>query len=150
MISKDVFRATERSELLDCAHNTIDGGPQGQAYHHWQVTDNLSCGGAATCGTSELESHTFEIDSSVNIGAISVGVSESWTSGESYACNGITAETVCVWVNVAYTIYNVKTHDDDCNEPDAQAKFPNQDQAGGGFYCVTGGDCREMNANYWQ
>ncbi|MDI1492549.1 MAG: hypothetical protein OHK93_003763 [Ramalina farinacea] len=152
VISKDVFRATERSELLDCAYDTIEGRSQGQAHNHWQVTDNPSCGGAATCGTSELESHTFGIDSSlsiVNVAGLRAGVSGSWTSGEKYSCNENSVGTVCVWIDVAHTIFNMERQQGCWDNSDVSAKFSNTDNAGDRYECKTGDACKEMDANYW-
>ena len=113
----------------------------------------MSCGSASGCGTSKLKSHTFGIDAGVtisNVIGLGAGVSESWTSGETYTCDGIKDDTVCVWVNVAYTVFDMKTADGCSDKSLIEAKFPNEDNAGGGYYCVTGTNCRSIDQHYWE
>ena len=136
----------------NCPHLTIAGPSKGPAHHHWQVTDNMSCGGANGCGTSKLQSHTFGVDSSISITKIiglTAGITESWTSGETYTCDGVKGDTVCVWVDVAYSIFDMKTASGCSDHSLVEAKIPNADNNGGGYYCVTGSACRALDQNYW-
>ncbi|KAI4093069.1 MAG: hypothetical protein L6R37_007446 [Teloschistes peruensis] len=135
-----------------------DGPPKGKAFHHMQVTDNNACG-SESCSTSKIKEHTFGIEAGIegfDVKAVDVpisfGVTEEWTNGEQYTCNADNG-TVCVWLNVAYTTFNAKGEGNYCKEDSnpGEFKFPNENNAGGGYYCVRGDQyCRSIDANYWE
>ncbi|KAL8635903.1 MAG: hypothetical protein Q9228_006652 [Teloschistes exilis] len=134
-----------------------DGGPQGPAFHHQQVTDNLACG-SASCSVSKLKEHTFGIEGGIegfDVKDVPVplafDVTESWTSGETFQCNADSG-IICVWLNVAYTKFNTRLDGNACPKDShpGQIQFPNKENAGGGYYCVQGDACRSMDANYWE
>ncbi|KAI4198246.1 MAG: hypothetical protein LQ350_005408 [Teloschistes chrysophthalmus] len=143
---------------LECNNRIADGGPQGSAFRHWQVTENIDCG-TDGCSVGKLKSHTFGIEA--GIGGFSVenvpvpvqfGVTKSWTSGETYTCDG-KGEKVCVWLKVAYTTFKAKWNDGpSCsgNRDPGELTFPNKNNEGGDYYCVRGDTCRSMDANYWE
>ncbi|KAL8635125.1 MAG: hypothetical protein Q9228_007354 [Teloschistes exilis] len=143
---------------LSFCNYAVDGGPQGSAFHHQQVTDNTACG-SESCSVGKLKSHTFGVELGIaGFDAEKVpvplqfGVTDSWTSGETYTCDG-DGEMVCVWVNVAYTKFNTIAAGTSCpkNSKPGQVQFPNKDNAGGGYYCVRGDQyCRSLGANYWE
>ena len=138
----------------NCPYSRITGGPKGSAFEHWQVTDNISCGGA-TCSAAKLKEHTFGISAegtlAGNIAGLGIGVTNEWTSGEQYTCQEEDSETVCVWVKMAYTIYDLATADGCQNHATIEGKIPNANNAGGGYYCVVGADlCRSIDSHYWE
>ena len=131
---------------------------KGQAYQHRQVTDSLQCN-EDTCSADKLEEHTFGIDASIDvsdeeIGGLSAGVVNEWTSGDEYDCQGVPGQTVCVWVKTAYTVYevgydNIAYGSGGCG-PDSEVKFPNAHNNGGGYLCKNGTDCQFSGATFWE
>lgn len=83
------------------------------------------------------------------------GVSRSWTTGQSYGCNGQRGETVCVWHSFAHTAYTVRDYNLICGIKTYSGgnhviSSPNNDNKGGGFYCVVGARyCRSLGEGYW-
>ncbi|KAL9128726.1 MAG: hypothetical protein Q9217_002659 [Psora testacea] len=138
----------------NCPYSRIVGGPKGQAYHHYQVTDNIGCS-QVECSAGKLKEHTFGIEAGAGIAGsivgLSAGIIEEWTSGEQYTCTGGPGDTICVWVKTAYTKYDIGTADGCRNKATIEGKFPNKDNAGGGYYCVVGLEyCRSINSHYWE
>ena len=144
----------------DCDFFAIGPPKPDDGFHHYQVTDNVGCGsGGSTqdgCSVSKLKSHTFGIETGLGSfgpigGLLQFGVSESWTSGETYTCDAGQGQTVCVWVNVDYKVFGASALPQ-CPQPPpgAEVKVPTTDNAGGGYYCVYGDDCRAMDQNYWE
>ena len=140
-----------------------DGNPHQNAWDS-QLSETITCGPTAGCsvGSSKSKSHTVTYSVSSKIGEwISGGfsVSQSWTTGNSYTCNGAAGDTVCIWYSTMHTAYTV--HDSlrtvgsfGCNSdpiigPDVILKSPNNNNAGGGYYCVVG-TCRNRGDNYWE
>ena len=104
--------------------------------------------------------HTFGIETSIDVtaeevGGASVGVVNEWTSGEEYSCQGGPGQTVCTWVETAYTVYEVRYTNDYTStasaycQADSEAKFPNANNAGGKYYCGYGKTCQHINAAFW-
>ncbi|GKZ25421.1 hypothetical protein AbraCBS73388_001049 [Aspergillus brasiliensis] len=82
-------------------------------------------------------------------------VQESWTTGLEYQCTASSHQTVCIWYNTAHTaytvqngLYNVCTGFNPNNEAGFVMFSPNQNNKGGGYYCVIG-TCRSQGQNYW-
>lgn len=140
-----------------------DGNPHQNSWHE-QLTENMVCGSADECSTSEEKSHDVSVEWSVGLqgmeswGWISGGfaVSESWSTSITNTCTGgDTADLVCLWYNTQHTAYTVKTRHRACGEPKIKEtepyviKSPNKNNIGGGYYCVTGGACRNIGAHYW-
>ncbi|KAL8882935.1 MAG: hypothetical protein Q9198_000134 [Flavoplaca austrocitrina] len=132
------------------------GPPKGSAFQHYQVTDNLDCT-EGTCSVSKLEAHTFGLSLGVSIAKVlgaDFGLTESWTSGETYTCQGDNIDKLCVWVKVAYTVFDTELDNpaacSNSGEKGEQVKIPREDNNGGGFYCGRKEDCQHLNANFWE
>ncbi|MCJ1230185.1 hypothetical protein MMC12_006857 [Toensbergia leucococca] len=127
-----------------------DGNPHFNGLQK-QVSELLSCG-TEGCQVTQLTSYT--IGWSISIGTkfdfIDIGgdVEKSWTTGDSYTCNGGPGDTICVWVNLQHTAYTVWT--DWCyTDPNPYVvKAPHKDNWGGKYYCVVG-TCRNNGDEYW-
>ncbi|KAL8738014.1 MAG: hypothetical protein Q9181_001153 [Wetmoreana brouardii] len=145
---------------VDCPHDKIVSGAKGSAFFHSQVTDNFECG-ENECSVSKISEHTFGY--SVNGGAsftwtngagVNAGFSvvEEWTSGGQFQCNGDLGETVCVWLKVAYTLFDADTSSYACNNNGPiEVKAPNEGNNGGNYYCVKGAEyCRSDGQGYWE
>ncbi len=138
--------------------NLVVRANKGQAYKHTQVTKTMQCGGA-TCTAGDLEEQTFVIEAGIDFSAedvasLSAGVVEEWTSGTENTCQGTPGQTICTWLKTAYTVYELGYDDTafgaSCGS-DFEAKYPNADNAGGDYYCVTGAQyCRSTNSAYWE
>ena len=131
---------------------------KGQAYKHTQMTETSICG-AATCLGGVTQEKTFGIEGGIDLSAgdvigLSAGVVEEWTSGTENSCQGNPGDTVCTWLKTAYTVYELgydNTAFGAACGSDFEAKYPNADNAGGDFYCVTGERyCRSINSAYWE
>lgn len=135
-----------------------DGNPH-QNFLAKQLSDTINCGNAATCSASQSQSKSYSIGFSADAtyeewisGGFSVEM--SWETGNEYVCGGSTGETVCTWYQTAHTAYTVvncdaTTCDPECNPSDPFVMFsPNHNNAGGGYYCVTG-TCRAQGDSYW-
>lgn len=141
-----------------CVREKISG-PNGMAYQHFQVTENIHCGKAG-CSVSKLNEHTFGVEASISIeggykeagGSLGAGVVDEWTSGQQYQCNGDGDDTICVWVKVAYEKFEVAAHGATCDSGGPyEVKAPRKDNAGGEYYCVTGAKyCRSIESHYWE
>ncbi|KAF5249676.1 hypothetical protein FANTH_4984 [Fusarium anthophilum] len=134
-----------------------DGDPH-QNYFHKQLSENINCASAASCSVGQSDSTSFTIGWTANSAGpswISGGfsVSESWTTGNSYTCNAGKGETVCIWYNIAHTAYTVQEWTKNtCTEGSGGTPFvmfsPNENNKGGGYYCVIG-TCRSKGEGYW-
>ncbi|KAF5975483.1 hypothetical protein FCOIX_7669 [Fusarium coicis] len=136
-----------------------DGDPH-QNYFHKQLSENINCANAASCSVGQTDSTSYTIGwtagaSSPGGGWISGGfsVSESWTTGNSYTCNAGKGETVCIWYNIAHTAYTVQEYTKNtCTEGKGGTPYvmysPNENNKGGGYYCVIG-TCRSKGEGYW-
>ncbi|GME48499.1 hypothetical protein GTA08_BOTSDO13672 [Neofusicoccum parvum] len=82
-------------------------------------------------------------------------VEKSIETGDDYQCQVSTGESVCVWYDIAYTGYTVEdwsTNTCTGGHKDAGPYViwsPNENNSGGGFYCVTGDACRTQGEGYW-
>ena len=92
-----------------------DGNPHPSC--RWkQVTGNLDCKGGS-CTVSHLESRTVDWSVGINgnavgkngltFGSVGFGVSESYTTGNTYSCNANAGQRVCVTAMIGYTDYTV-------------------------------------------
>ncbi|KAH8170333.1 hypothetical protein LIA77_09114 [Sarocladium implicatum] len=135
-----------------------DGNPH-QNYYHMQISENAFCGTAPSCSAGYEETTSYTIGFTAEISAdgwTSAGfnVQKTWETGNQYTCYGGAGDTACVWYNTAHTAYTVKNvHYDSClgssDRSDPYVMWsPNQDNVGGGYYCVVG-TCRNINARYW-
>ncbi|KAI1812785.1 hypothetical protein GGS20DRAFT_587134 [Poronia punctata] len=137
-----------------------DGSPRDR-FLHKQLSQTITCDQENGCSVGRQESESFTIGFSITSGSditewISGGfsVSESWTTGNSYTCNGGAGDTVCIWQSVAHTAYKVRNGSyNSCTgfEPsgdEIEISSPNEDNRGGGFYCVVG-TCRSQGDEYW-
>lgn len=83
-------------------------------------------------------------------------VEQSIETGNDYECTVNRGESVCVWYKVAHTAYTVHNwQSDTCsNEKEYSDSYvmtsPNENNSGGGFYCVTGSACRSQSEGYWE
>ncbi|RDH22323.1 hypothetical protein M747DRAFT_369046 [Aspergillus niger ATCC 13496] len=123
-------------------------------------TENLDCGSAHYCtvGASQSKSYTVGWTATADASQwISGGfaVQASWTTGLDYQCTASSHQTVCIWYNTAHTaytaqngLYNVCTGFNPNNDAGFVMFSPNQNNKGGGFYCVIG-TCRSQGQNYW-
>ncbi|RBA17472.1 hypothetical protein FPRO05_02196 [Fusarium proliferatum] len=136
-----------------------DGDPH-QNYYHKQLSENIDCANAASCSVGQTDSVSYTIGWTASAGGpsgnwISGGfsVSESWTTGNSYTCNGGKGETICIWYNIAHTAYTVQEYTKNtCTEGSGGTPYviysPNESNRGGGYYCVIG-TCRSKGDGYW-
>ncbi|GKZ31583.1 hypothetical protein AbraIFM66950_000158 [Aspergillus brasiliensis] len=141
------------------ARKVGDGNPH-QNYWRKQLSENLDCGSAVHCtvGASQSKSYTVGWTATADAAQwISGGfaVQESWTTGLDYQCTASSRQTVCIWYNTAHTaytvqngLYNVCTGFNPNNEAGFVMFSPNQNNKGGGYYCVIG-TCRSQGQNYW-
>ena len=91
--------------------NTPGDGDPHQNYYHIQLSSNINCeGGGCQTSQSNTDSKTIGFTIGTNSNAKKLGwfqggfsVSESWTTGNAYTCDGTAGEIVCVWQNVAHT-----------------------------------------------
>ena len=138
---------------LSC--DLVAGSKTGDAYYDQQVTDVIDCG-AGTCSVSKINEHTFgySIGGGVNNEFVSLdaSVTEEWTSGTQYQCDGEKGQKACVWVKVAYTKYNLEADKGmSCSGPThADMTAPNTNNVGGEYYCVYGDDCKGLGLGYWE
>ena len=129
-----------------------------------QLSETITCTGTAGCsvGVSNSQAWTVGFTATARINEwISGGfsVSKSWTTANTYTCNGAPGETVCLWYNTmhtAYTVYNIyeMVGTPGCNNfpvtgPNFILRSPNTNNAGGGYYCVVG-TCRTQGQAYWE
>ncbi|KAF4426135.1 hypothetical protein F53441_14140 [Fusarium austroafricanum] len=143
-------------------HPTLvnDGDPH-QNYFHKQLSENINCANAQSCSVGKTDSESFTIGFTVSAGGPAAtwmsggfSVSESWTTGNSYTCNGGPGETICIWYNIAHTAYTVQEWSSNpCGGGHASSKpyimfSPNANNKGGGYYCVVG-TCRSKGEGYW-
>jgi hypothetical protein len=151
------------SRQTTCISNTDvvlvgDGNPH-QNFLHKQISENNNCGAAPSCSVGETKTTSFTIGFSGGGSKwVSGGfdVSKSWSTGNTYSCNGAKGDTVCIWYNTAHTAYTVRsTTTSSCYTPNnGQAgdpyvlKSPNSQNRGGGYYCVIG-TCRAKGDEYW-
>ena len=155
-----------------------DGDPH-QNYYNIQVSSNQICSADDSCSAGEQQSKSFTINFSFGSNSnfkpsffqAGFGVSESWTTGNSYTCNGDPGQTVCVFQRVAHTAvgeslpashrslthvqYSVGEDDPKCgsdpspSDPVAIMRSPNANNQGGSFYCATGTDCQYQGYDFW-
>ena len=140
-----------------------NGNPHQNAWDS-QLSETISCGSAAGCsvGNTDSKSYTVGFTATAKLNEwISGGfsVSQTWTTGNTYTCNGASGDTVCIWYNTmhtAYTVYNELTmagpwgcDQGPVNSPDFILRSPNTNNAGGGYYCVVG-TCRSQGEAYWE
>ena len=132
-----------------------DGDPH-QNFWNVQVTQNFNCGNGG-CDVTHEDSKTIGWTASVGFAQWITGgftVMESYTTGNSYTCDGDINGEVCVWWNVAHTAYTVTNNwpgaCGEINRSPYVIKSPNQNNVNGGGYCVRGAKyCRSINAGYW-
>ncbi|KAL4893757.1 hypothetical protein BDV59DRAFT_207539 [Aspergillus ambiguus] len=127
-----------------------DGNPH-QNYWHKQLS---------SCSVGALQSKSYTIGWTASATAAQwitggFAVQASWTTGLNYGCTGHAYETVCLWYNTAHTAYTVQSGlYNQCTgfSPNNGGNFvmfsPNQNNKGGGYYCVVG-TCRSQGQNYW-
>lgn len=127
-----------------------------QTYYDQQVSDVFTCGSDKEgCSGAHAESASFaySVDAGLNINFLSIGssVTKSWTSGNSFTCNGNTKGDTCIWIKVAYTQYEVEPGAGNCNGVHGKhtMKAPNTNNKGGKYYCVNGKACRAKGDGYW-
>ncbi len=143
-----------------CTVSTIlvgNGNPHQNGLHK-QVSEPIQCSSDAGCSVSHLTSYTIGYSASATIAQWIGGgfsVSESFTTGNTYTCNGNPGDTVCVWVNLAHTAYTVQNFNSGECTPDPGPgtpfvlKSPNKNNAGGDYYCVIGSGCGTNGQSYW-
>lgn len=140
-----------------------NGNPHQNAWNS-QLSETITCGQTAGCsvGRSNSKSHTVSFSATAKLAQWISGdfsVSRSWTTGNSYTCNGAAGDKVCIWYNTMHTAYTVHNslntvgsfgcHGDPIVSPDFVLKSPNNNNAGGGYYCVVG-TCRNKDDAYWE
>lgn len=112
-----------------------------------------------SCSTEYSTEYSIEYSVSIDAGSewISGGfsVAETWTTGNTYTCDGNPGDTVCVWANIAHTSYTVMgNYTSPCFVDTYPSELytiqsPNVNNAGGGYYCVVG-YCRNNGDEYWE
>jgi hypothetical protein len=121
----------------------------------------MTCDGRNGCGVSygSFATHTVRWSFDVkpfNWTSGGYQVTEQTGTNNQYECSGGPHNTVCAWYNVAHTAYTVENMVRDCGfreqwhrEGDASViKSPNNNNAGGGHYCVVN-TCRDIHSAYW-
>ncbi|KAI0393448.1 hypothetical protein F5Y17DRAFT_309507 [Xylariaceae sp. FL0594] len=137
-----------------------DGSPRPR-YLHKQLSQTITCDQSNGCSVGQQESESFSIGFSLSSGKqitewLSGGfsVTKTWITGNSYTCNGGAGQTVCIWQSVAHTAYKVRNGVfNSCtgfspSGDEIEISSPNEDNRGGGFYCVQG-TCRAQGDQYW-
>ena len=143
-----------------CPLNFIMSDSLKEATKHVQVTGTIDCGDGE-CAVSQVEEHTFGIEASAsinlaNVAEIGGGVTEEWTTGNQYQCNGDDGDNaVCVWVRSKYRQYKVGVPDDaeKCHNKGKSelAWIPVQEDDGNEFYCVRDkAACKKVGAERWE
>jgi hypothetical protein len=124
--------------------------------------ESIDCGTAPSCtvGYAESESFTIGFTASATIdewATFGFSVTKTWTTGNNYNCGGVAGDEVCIWYKTAHTAVTVKNYATTlaiCGNPSTIisdpiiVKSPNEDNRGGGYYCVIG-TCRSKGDNYW-
>ncbi|KAF4439172.1 hypothetical protein FACUT_4355 [Fusarium acutatum] len=97
---------------------SLDGaGWPHQRYLFTQVSEVAECGKNQTCCTGRDRSGGFTFGMTGGVGCefmpgatLTFGfmVQRTWTTGNSYTCQGNPGDRVCVWYKVAYTAYTVR------------------------------------------
>lgn len=90
-----------------------DGNPHSSC-RFIQLTDTLPCG-AGSCGVNHGQSHTVEWSISSEwgggkgmFGTAGFGVSDSYTTGIEFICNGLPFQKVCIAAVIDYTEYTAR------------------------------------------
>ncbi|EEA19900.1 conserved hypothetical protein [Talaromyces marneffei ATCC 18224] len=141
----------------DASQIVGDGNPH-QNYYANQLSENMNCG-VRSCSVGQTQSVSYTIGWTASAAASQwltggFSVSASWTTGNSYNCNGNPGDTVCVWYNTAHTAYTCEngmynTCTGFSGNGDHFVMFsPNAGNVGGGYYCVIG-TCRSQGEGYW-
>ncbi|ORX40173.1 hypothetical protein BD324DRAFT_648775 [Kockovaella imperatae] len=148
-----------------------DGDPH-QNYWHVQLSEPISCGGGG-CSVDETQTKSLTIGFSIGTNSNfkpggnavwfqpSFSVQEQWQTGNQYQCDGNPNGRVAIWQNVAHTAYSVaNTPSGNCGESNSDYdtyvniyRAPNQQNQGGGFYCVRddgSGYVRNQGDGYWE
>ncbi|KAG9255663.1 uncharacterized protein F5Z01DRAFT_651753 [Emericellopsis atlantica] len=139
--------------------NVVGNGNPHQNYFDQQLSETINCQASPSCSVGHEKETSITVEWSADISAngwISAGfsVSKSWTTGNEYTCYGGAYDEVCVWYNTAHTAYTVQNVK---SEPCSQSVTysdpfvmysPNNNNAGGGYYCVVG-TCRSKTDSYW-
>ncbi|ORX35461.1 hypothetical protein BD324DRAFT_652587 [Kockovaella imperatae] len=140
--------------------NPGNGDPH-QNYWHVQLSESITCSQDAGCQVGQSQTTSITVDWSLASAAditewftAGFDVSESWTTGNSYTCDGNAGETVCIWQNVAHTAYSVMEEEiNNCvgvtSSHAGVIRSPNSNNQGGGFYCVVG-TCGDQGDGYWE
>jgi hypothetical protein len=75
-----------------------------------KTQETIDCGPSSGCSVGRSDSESRTVSATFNLngpaktwGSMNFGVSQSWSTGNAYTCNGVQNETVCVWYNVAHT-----------------------------------------------
>ncbi|KAI5357779.1 hypothetical protein Slin14017_G117920 [Septoria linicola] len=174
MASNDSFASTEaglpislnsivarQSGVYRTGTARVGNGDPHQNPYQQQVTQSLRCGPGGGCSVSISHSHSISWTASANAayGWISGGfsVSESYSTGRTYTCNGNAGGDVCIWYSYGVTAYTVRSTQ--CYYYNGQASMcrdlgtrvlfsPNNCQQGSP-YCVRGSACRSENQGYY-
>ena len=123
----------------------------------------MNCGDAPGCSVGQTNSVSYTLGWTATATAwqwlnagFNVGV--SWTTGNSYTCNGNKGDTVCVWYSTAFTAYQVQNHavneqcggDNPSGEPFTMYSPNSQNKGAKAYYCVVGANnCRSQGDQYW-
>ncbi|KAM0345650.1 hypothetical protein ACHAPU_006304 [Fusarium lateritium] len=140
----------------------VDGGDPHQNFFHKQLSEVVNCGSAQSCSVGNTQSKSYTIGWTATFTPASwisggFSVSESWTTGNTYSCNGGPGEDICVWYNTAHTAYTAINREyDTCGTGSGWVNVgdnfviysPNESNRGGGYYCVVG-TCRAQGDGYW-
>ncbi|KLO95439.1 uncharacterized protein LW93_7979 [Fusarium fujikuroi] len=148
---REGFSTTER-ELVG------DGNPR-QHYFHQQISEPIRCGNSRGCTVGKTDSESFTVGATFNVGqdkywaSMGFAVTKSWSTGNTYSCNGGQNETVCIWYNTAHTTYTVKETTRAPGEYEKTTSIydissPNKNNKGGDYYCVVG-HCKAKGDSWW-
>lgn len=135
---------------------SLDGsGNPHQNYYEIQVSDTNCGAGGIDCAVQQASRHkvSYTIEGDDGYRWISGGfdVKRSYETDVSFGCASH-HEPVCIWVSVARTAYTVHEASLGSCRSDGHSfiiKSPNNNNIGGGPYCVYGNACRSNGEGYW-
>ncbi|KAH7128026.1 hypothetical protein B0J13DRAFT_646174 [Dactylonectria estremocensis] len=136
-----------------------------KSYHHKQLSETIDCREAESCSVGKMDSESFTIGWSVTgnevgkkfFASFGLSVTKSWTTGNTYTCNGARGQTVCIWYKTAHTSYKVRNMKpkwwgfigpDEFEGKSYILNAPNKKNRGGGYYCVVD-RCGAKGDEFW-
>ena len=141
----------------------VGNGDPHQHFFHKQLSENMNCASASSCsvGSEKTKSYTVGWTASISGGTWITGgfeVMKTWSTGNTYTCNGNKGQKICTWYKVAHTAFKVQNYFyNSCfgtktKSGDAYliyAPNKNNKNANGGVYCRTEGNCHFQGDSFW-